>query len=63
LWYAIGKEGGDFALLDSGNLVIHEGGHGCSGTSATSWGWPAGRYCNCWCRCCWRWRSTCDDRR
>ena len=27
LWYAIGKEGGDFALLDSGNLVIHEGGH------------------------------------
>ena len=27
LWYAIGKEGGDFAFLDSGNVVIHEGGH------------------------------------
>lgn len=27
LWYAIGKEGGDFAFLDAGNVVIHEGGH------------------------------------
>jgi hypothetical protein len=27
LWYALGKQGGDFLLLDSGNLVIHEGGH------------------------------------
>ncbi len=27
LWYAVGKEGGDFAFLDSGNLVIHEAGH------------------------------------
>jgi hypothetical protein len=27
LWYAIGKQGGDFLLLDSGNLVVHEGGH------------------------------------
>ncbi len=27
LIYAVGKQGGDFALLDSGNLVIHEGGH------------------------------------
>lgn len=27
LWYAIGKEGGDFLFLDSGNAVIHEGGH------------------------------------
>jgi hypothetical protein len=27
LWYAAGKQGGDFLLLDSGNLVIHEGGH------------------------------------
>lgn len=27
LWYAMGKEGGDFLFLDSGNAVIHEGGH------------------------------------
>ncbi len=27
LWYAVGKQGGDFLLLDSGNLVIHEAGH------------------------------------
>jgi len=27
LWYAVGKEGGDFLFLDSGNAVIHEGGH------------------------------------
>ena len=27
LWYAVGKQGGDFAFLDSGNAVIHEGGH------------------------------------
>ncbi len=27
LLYAAGKQGGDFVLLDSGNLVIHEGGH------------------------------------
>jgi hypothetical protein len=31
LWYAVGKEGSDFALLDSGNLVIHEGGHALFG--------------------------------
>ena len=27
LWYAMGKEGGDFLFLDSGNSIIHEGGH------------------------------------
>ncbi len=31
LLYAIGKQGGDFAFLDSGNLVIHEGGHALFG--------------------------------
>jgi hypothetical protein len=27
LGYAAGKQGGDFAFLDSGNAVVHEGGH------------------------------------
>jgi hypothetical protein len=27
LWYAIGKQGGDFMFLDAGNAVVHEGGH------------------------------------
>jgi len=27
LWYAFGKQGGDFLFLDSGNAVIHEAGH------------------------------------
>ena len=31
LWYAKGKQGGDFLFLDSGNLVIHEGGHALFG--------------------------------
>ena len=31
LWYAIGKEGGDFLFLDSGNAVVHEGGHALFG--------------------------------
>jgi hypothetical protein len=31
LWYAFGKQGGDFLLLDSGNLVVHEGGHALFG--------------------------------
>jgi hypothetical protein len=31
LWYAVGKQGGDFAFLDSGNAVVHEGGHALFG--------------------------------
>ena len=31
LRYATGKQGGDFLFLDSGNLVIHEGGHALFG--------------------------------
>jgi hypothetical protein len=31
LWYAAGKQGGDFLFLDSGNLVVHEGGHALFG--------------------------------
>ena len=27
LWYAVGKQGGDFAGLDAGNAIVHEGGH------------------------------------
>jgi hypothetical protein len=27
LWYAYGKQGGDFLFLDAGNAVIHEAGH------------------------------------
>ena len=27
LWYAFGKQGGDFLFLDAGNAVIHEAGH------------------------------------
>jgi hypothetical protein len=31
LWYAVGRQGGDFLFLDSGNLVVHEGGHALFG--------------------------------
>jgi len=30
-WYPAGKQGGDFLFLDSGNLVVHEGGHALFG--------------------------------